>query len=130
MRNLFTKIIHSSLFFLSYNLLGQIPKSPVNIQTPNAASFNTVADFKVSSFVGSPAIDIPLCKLSDGGLDINLGLNYNAMGVRPDAHPGWVGLNMNLPIGGAIVRTVKDGQTIIHLGFHLVHKVFFIQGRH
>jgi hypothetical protein len=109
MKKLFTKIIYSSFALLSYNLLGQIPKSPVNVQAPNAASFNNLADFKVSSFVGSPPIDIPLCKLTDGSLDINLGLNYNAMGVKPDAHPGWVGLNMNLPIGGAIVRTIKDG---------------------
>jgi YD repeat-containing protein len=109
MRNLFTKIIYSSFVLSSCNLLGQIPKSPINVQAPNATSFSTLADFKVSSFVGSPAIEIPLCKLSDGSLDINLGLNYNAMGVKPDVHPGWVGLNMNLPIGGAIVRTVKDG---------------------
>jgi YD repeat-containing protein len=109
MRNLFTKILCGSFALLSHNLLGQIPKSPVNIQAPNAASFNTLADFKVSSFVGSPAIDIPLCNLTDGSLNINLGLIYNATGVRPDVHPGWVGLNMNLAVGGSIVRTVHDG---------------------
>ena len=109
MKKLFTKIIYSSFILSSYSLLGQIPKSPINIQSPNAASFNVLGDYKVSSFVGSPAIDVALCKITDGTLDIPISLNYNATGVRPESHPGWTGLNFNLAVGGSIVRTVKDG---------------------
>jgi hypothetical protein len=96
------------LFSLCENTVGQIPKSPVNVQTPNAASFNALGDYKVNSFVGSIGIDVGLCKITDGALDIPISLNYDARGVKPDVHPGWVGLNMNLAVGGSIVRTVHD----------------------
>jgi hypothetical protein len=35
-------------------------------------------------------------------------LSYHASGVRPEQHPGWVGLNWNLNVGGTVSRTVKD----------------------
>ena len=125
MKNQFTKILCGFFALLSYNLIGQIPKSPVNIQTPNATSFNTLADYKVSSFVGSPDISVPICKLSDGAIDIPIALNYSARGVRPDVHPGWVGLNMNLSIGGESFERLKMDQMTTLLG--LIHKAFFIQ---
>ena len=106
MKKIFTPLF--CLFFFYENTYSQIPKSPVNVQTPNAASFNALGDYKVASFVGTTGIDVGLCKISDGALDIPISLNYNATGVKPDAHSGWVGLNFNLAVGGSIVRTVKD----------------------
>lgn len=106
MKKLLILILSTSI---GTNIFGQIPKSPINIQSPNAVSFNVLGDYKVSSFVGSPAIDVGLCKITDGALDIPISLNYNANGVRPESHPSWTGLNFNLAVGGSIVRTVKDG---------------------
>lgn len=37
-----------------------------------------------------------------------LALNYDASGVRPDEHPGWVGMNFSLSAGGVITRTVNN----------------------
>jgi hypothetical protein len=107
MKNILTQIVSGIIIVVNFNLYGQIPKSPVNIQSPNATSFNTFGEYKLSSFVGSPAIDISLCKVTDGAFDIPVGLNYNAAGVRPDIHPGWLGLHFSLAVGGSIVRTIK-----------------------
>ena len=106
MKKLYILILSISI---GTNIFGQIPKSPINIQSPNAASFNVLGDYKVSSFVGSPGIDVGLCKITDGSFDIPISLNYNANGVRPESHSGWTGLNFNLAVGGSIVRTIKDG---------------------
>ena len=68
MKKIFTPLF--CLFFFCDNTFSQIPKSPVSVQTPNAASFNALGDYKVSSFVGNTGIDVGLCKITDGVLDI------------------------------------------------------------
>jgi hypothetical protein len=89
--------------------LGQIPTAPKSIQSPTTASLGAHGNIPVSPFTGKPDINVNLHTISEQGMQIPISLNYDASGVRPDAHPGWVGLNWNLSATYAVVRTMKDG---------------------
>ncbi len=106
-----TNYFHSLWIFLFCSLTnaqGQIPKAPVNLQSPNAASLGQYGELPVSLFTGTPQIDIPLYSLTEKGAEAAISLSYYATGVKPDQHPGWVGLNWNLNAGGVITRVVND----------------------
>jgi RHS repeat-associated protein len=74
-----------------------IPKSP------EAAAFNKYGDIAVSKFTGSPNISFPL-SLSE---DVPISVSYNASGIKPEEHHGWVGAGWNLNVGGMISRVRK-----------------------
>jgi YD repeat-containing protein len=97
------------LFFIVFakEVNAQFLKPPVNIASPNAATLGQFGDIPVSLFTGLPSIDIPLHTFSQGEIQIPLTLSYHALGVRPDQHPGWTGLNWNLSTGGSISRKVN-----------------------
>lgn len=87
---------------------GQIPKEPVNFQSPNAFQMAKYVDASVNHFTGVPNISVPLYTLQEKNISVPLALNYDASGVRPDEHPGWVGMNFSLSAGGVITRTVNN----------------------
>jgi RHS repeat-associated protein len=104
------QIFSLGLFCLmNHGIFAQIPKAPESIQSPNVATFSQIGENKISSFAGTIPIDMPLCNVADGALNTSLSTSYNTAGIRPDVHPGWLGLNVNLNAGGAIIRTVNDG---------------------
>lgn len=86
----------------------QIPKPPVNVQSPNTSSLGLYGEVPVSFFTGLPAIDISLYKFQEQGIELPITLNYHASGFRPDMHPGWVGMGWALDGGGMVSRIVKD----------------------
>jgi len=86
-----------------------IPKAPQTIQSPNAASLGNYGEINVSPYTGKPQVNVDLQTVSDGNVNIPISLLYDASGVKPDLHPGWVGLNFNLSTNYSIVRTIKDG---------------------
>jgi hypothetical protein len=100
-------LVHA--LFYSLSALGQIPAAPKTIQSPTTASLGIHGNIPISHFTGKPDIAVNLHTLSEQGLQIPISLHYDASGVRPDAHPGWVGLNFNLSTNYAVVRTIKDG---------------------
>ncbi len=106
----FNKVAFLSLLLIILWLTGktQIPQNGLNIQSPNAASLGLFGEIPVSLFTGVPDINIPLYNLSDGKISIPISLNYHASGVRPDQHPGWVGMGWSLSAGGMISRIVKN----------------------
>jgi hypothetical protein len=89
-------------------LYAQIPLEPKVAQSPNAASLGLFGDVPVSQFSGLPSIEVPLYTLQEGKLNLPISLAYHASGVRPDMHPGWVGMGWALQAGGAITRSVND----------------------
>jgi hypothetical protein len=79
-------------------------KLDVSFPTPTATSFGIFGQIPVSYFNGLPNIGVPLYTLQDYGISMPIDLSYHASGVRPDMHPGWVGLGWNLSAGGVITR--------------------------
>jgi len=101
-------IITSTLLFLvTFMAYGQESPLPTNIQSPTAASLGKYGDLPVSFYTGAANISIPLTSLKVNNIPLNIGLNYDASGVRPNSHPGWVGQNWSLSAGGVITRSVN-----------------------
>lgn len=100
------------IIFCLFNFLtanAQVSLALKNLQSPNAASLGLFGKIPVSHFTGQPNISVPLYKLEQKAIDVSIDLSYHASGVRPDMHPGWVGLGFALKSGGVISRTVKSG---------------------
>lgn len=96
-----------ALVYLPMFLQAQELPSPVNVQSPNAASLGKYGDIDVSLFTGTANINLPIYQVSVRGIELNIDLTYDATGIRIDQHPGWVGQNWNLIVGGVITRTVN-----------------------
>ena len=80
----------------------------VTFPSPTVMSLGVFGDFPAELVTGVPDIQVPLYDLKYKGIKIPLGLNYNTNLVKPDEHPGWVGLGWNLTDGGSITRVVND----------------------
>ena len=88
--------------------IGQIQEISKSMLSPNATSLGEYGEVPVSPFTGIPKIEIPLTEIEAGNHKLPISLSYHAGGVRPDQHPGWVGVGWTLNAGGCISRVVKD----------------------
>ena len=99
------------LFFLIFSSVkicfSQEKQQPVTILSPNAASLGIFGEIPVSYYTGTPDISIPLYELKYGSVDIPITLSYHPSLVKPNQHPGWVGLGWSLDAGGVITRKVN-----------------------
>ncbi len=98
-------ILCLGLIFSSHPLFSQEP--PIQVFTPNAAELGKYGRIPVSYYNGLPVIDIPLTELHAKNYVLPIHLSYHASGVKPDDHPGWVGLGWSLHAGGCINRIVN-----------------------
>lgn len=73
---------------------------------PNAASLGKFIDFPVSLHTGLVNVNIPLYRVQDGAVSLDLSLSYHASGIRVSEVASWVGLGWTLNAGGALIRTV------------------------
>ena len=80
----------------------------INIPSPNAMSLGVFGEFPANSSTGVPDISIPVYEVKFRNISIPIGLQYNTNLVKPDIHPGWVGLGWNLTAGGEITRVIND----------------------
>lgn len=83
--------------------MAQLPSTPV-IQSPNASSLGTFGNIPVSYFTGTPDISVPIYTLTCGDIKVPIELKYHPASVKPNEHPGWVGLGWNLQSYGCITR--------------------------
>lgn len=79
----------------------------INFQSANSTTLGTFGDVPVSLYTGTPNIDIPIHKVNERGVELDINLQYNPRGVRVDDVPGWVGSNWSLNAGGVITRSVR-----------------------
>ncbi len=79
----------------------------INFPSPNAMSLGLYGEVPVSLFTGKPKIEIPFYEVKCGELRLPISLSYNSAAVRPNAHPGWVGMGWALNAGGLITRKIK-----------------------
>lgn len=87
---------------------GQLPYTPKSALSPNAASLGEYGNIPVSLYTGRQVVSIPLHEIKVGNHRLPITLNYNGGGVRPDQHPGWVGMDWVLQAGGCIMREVNS----------------------
>ncbi|QKJ30322.1 RHS repeat protein [Mucilaginibacter mali] len=84
------------------------PDQLVTTASPNAASLGIFTQFPAAAATGTPGINIPVYELKYRNVTVPIALSYNTNMVKPDVHPGWVGLGWDLSAGGAINRVVND----------------------
>lgn len=95
----------SFLLFASFaNEGGHLRFTP---KTPEAASFEKMAEIPVGNYTGTPNITIPLYTIEFGDLKIPISLDYLGTAIRVDQEASWVGLNWILNAGGAITTQLS-----------------------
>lgn len=99
-----------------------------NLQSPNVASLGVYGEVPVSPFTGTPNIDIPLYSFYVNRKKFPISLSYHPSAVKPDQHPGWVGLGWTLNAGGVIYRKINDVSDELifngeEVGFYYSHAV-------
>ena len=103
-------IINSVILFnliLTISVSAQIPVPDRYLLSPNAASLGQYGEVPVSLYTGTVQINVPIYEIDYMGHKIPISMTYHGSGVRPDQHPGWVGLGWNLNAGGCISRIVN-----------------------
>ncbi len=79
-----------------------------DLTSPNVGSLFTFNNVPVSYYTGTPDISIPIYTVKSGNIEVPISLRYHPANVKPNDHPGWVGLGWNLDVGGVITR-VRHG---------------------
>jgi len=95
----------ANLFFNSS--FSQNVTSVTSVTTPNPAQLVKDYQIPIDYYRGLPDIKVPLYTFKSVGLEVPIGLSYDASGVRIDQAPTWVGLGWSLTCGGVIVREVS-----------------------
>lgn len=92
---------------ISLSVIAQIPVPDRYLLSPNAASLGQYGEVPVSLYTGTVQINVPIYEIDYMGYKVPISMTYHGGGVRPDQHPGWVGLGWNLNAGGCISRIVN-----------------------
>jgi len=79
----------------------------IAVHSPTAANLGLYGEIPVSYYTGTPNISIPLYEIKGKQITIPVRLSYHPAGIRPEIHPGPVGLGWSLQAGGVISRTVR-----------------------
>jgi hypothetical protein len=74
---------------------------------PNTYALGKYGDVPVNLSAGIPQIDLPLLKMTDKDISVDLSLSYHASGIKVDQEASWVGLGWALNAGGLITREVR-----------------------
>jgi YD repeat-containing protein len=81
---------------------------PPDVISPSPAASALFKDVNVpvNYYTGTPEINIPLYTIKAGRLQMPIGLQYNAGGIRVEQDAGLVGLGWDMITGGAIGRSI------------------------
>ena len=101
-----------------------------SVPSPTAASLGRFGDVPVSLHTGIPTIGVPLYTAKGRTLEVPIGLNFHAGGVRVEEIGGWVGLGWALQAGGTITRTVRGIPDEHTNGYINTGSVFYEWGQH
>lgn len=107
-------LIYGLILFAPYSLFSQVIANPgtsinpnIFSPSPNSAGLGNYGNYSVDFFTGQPNISFNLYNIEVDNIKIPINLKYNLASVKPDEHPGWVGLGWNLLPGGSITRLVS-----------------------
>jgi hypothetical protein len=84
---------------------GATPKvTPVS---PNSAALFKAMDKPIGGFTGTTPVNIPLCTVKAGSIEVPVTMNYNNGGIKLEEVASSVGLGWNLSMGGRITRALN-----------------------
>lgn len=96
------------IFIVKNSVQAQSVDAP-QVQSPNVSSLGEYGKVPVSYYTGVPDISVPLYSVKTGNLNLPISLRYHPGSVKPNEHPGWVGLGWTLDSYGVISR-VRHGE--------------------
>lgn len=79
----------------------------LTVHSPTVANLGLYGEIPVSHYTGTPQISIPLYEIRGKQISVPVNLSYHPSGIRPEIHPGPLGLGWSLQAGGVISRTVR-----------------------
>ncbi len=91
---------------------GQKPNGNTDLPTivpasPTAFELTKYGDIPVNESTGIASVSIPFFKYSLGEISLDVGMSYQATGVKVDQIASWSGMGWNLNAGGVITRTIR-----------------------
>lgn len=98
--------IYVLIFMLMHISAGSLAQQ-ISIHSPTVANLGLYGEIPVSYYTGTPNISIPLYEIKGKNITVPVKLTYHPTGIRPEIHPGPVGLGWSLWAGGMISRTVR-----------------------
>jgi YD repeat-containing protein len=81
--------------------------NPFQVFAPNTFELAKYGDIPVDFSSGVPNINIPLTKMTDKDISLDVSLSYHGSGIKVDQEATWVGLGWSLNCGGIITREVR-----------------------
>jgi len=87
------------------NFNSNMSKTP---KSPDIAALEKFTDIPIDYATGVPSINIPICNLSQGDLNVPVSLSYHNGGVVVGEAASWVGQNWALNAGG-MISIIKNG---------------------
>ncbi|CAM1344618.1 hypothetical protein [Tenacibaculum amylolyticum] len=95
------------------NLLANYSSKILNLpNSPSSYEFSRYGNIGLSEYTGTPSINIPICNIKEGDINIPVTLNYLSGGIKVPQEASWVGLGWNLSFGG-IYQTINDVDDLI-----------------
>ena len=108
------KLFLISFFIFILNISKITAQTDADIQPkitppyPATADLGKFGNVPVGLFTGSPAVNLELYTLKEGGNTIPLTMSYSSSGVQVDAIPKQLGIDWNLIATGVVTRSVMD----------------------
>lgn len=97
--------------------------------SPEASSLTKVSNYPDATYSGIPDISIPLYEYSGNSLSYNLGLSYNAQGLKVNEEASAVGLGWILNATGVITREIRGIDDLSVKGFYKLDPASFEPGK-
>ena len=108
-RIIVTKKIMFLLIIFSFKVsFSQLVNPPIDIKSPTASSIGKYGDVPVSHYNGTTNINIPIYKITEDGIPLEISLSYDSAGIRVNSTASWVGQNWSLNAGGVITRSIRN----------------------
>lgn len=107
LRSLFTILVLISYKSFAQEQEPEIWYNSITVpSSPNDASLGKYGECIVDKSTGIPNISIPLFDINEGGTNVNVGISYNAAGIKVQEEASCVGLGWSLNAGGVITRVM------------------------
>ncbi len=116
------------LFSMIANAQGPIADPVVVPPSPEASELTKVSNYPDATYSGIPDISIPLFEYKGNSISYELGISYNAQGLKVKEEASAIGLGWALNATGVITREIRGIDDLSAKGFYKVNPASFTLG--
>ncbi|MBR5101713.1 MAG: hypothetical protein IK092_01135, partial [Muribaculaceae bacterium] len=89
--------------------------------SPEVSALMQDVEIPVSLFSGLPDIEIPICTVTEGTIEIPVTISYNGGGIKVEELPGIIGMGWHLNAGGCVSRSINGLPDELNTGEYGYH---------